>query len=149
VKIVIIICGALCISKVITHTHSLSLSRTIFIPKTYICQKRWYDLILNVVAAAAVVVKAELVEEEIGGQVRLREWCERTRCTKDWRGLDGKSSDIILVELENRMVKEDYRVDLLEGGVLQATSPASHSSSITTPVVMLFTMDESFLLENL
>ncbi|GJY52291.1 hypothetical protein Tco_0443138 [Tanacetum coccineum] len=60
----------------------------------------------------------------------------------------GKSSDIILVELENRMVKEDDRADLLEDGVLQAASPASHSSSITSPVVRLFTMDESFLLEN-
>ncbi|GKB57785.1 hypothetical protein Tco_0913971 [Tanacetum coccineum] len=58
-----------------------------------------------------------------------------------------KSSHNSLVELENRMVKED-RTALLEGVVLQAASPASHSSSITSPVVRLFTMDESFLLEN-
>ncbi|GJX42545.1 hypothetical protein Tco_0257535 [Tanacetum coccineum] len=50
-------------------------------------------------------------------------------------GVSGKSSDIILVELENSMVKEDDRADLLEDGVLQAASPASHSSSITSPIV--------------
>ncbi|GKE18613.1 hypothetical protein Tco_1426190 [Tanacetum coccineum] len=60
----------------------------------------------------------------------------------------GRSSDISLVELENNTVKEDDRAALLEDGVLQATSPASHSSSITSPVFRLFTMDESFLLEN-
>ncbi|GJZ32720.1 O-acetyltransferase family protein [Tanacetum coccineum] len=60
----------------------------------------------------------------------------------------GRSSDISLVELENNTVKEDDRAALLEGGVLQAASPASHSSSIASPVVRLFTMDESFLLEN-
>ncbi|GKD08086.1 hypothetical protein Tco_1187771 [Tanacetum coccineum] len=46
----------------------------------------------------------------------------------------GRSSDISLVELENNTVKEDDRATLLEGGVFQAASPASHSSSITSPV---------------
>ncbi|CAI9267702.1 unnamed protein product [Lactuca saligna] len=60
----------------------------------------------------------------------------------------GRDSDINLVELDNNTVKEDDRAVLLEGGGLQLASPRSHSSSITSPVIRLFTMDESFLLEN-
>ncbi|GJW68175.1 hypothetical protein Tco_0122599 [Tanacetum coccineum] len=58
--------------------------------------------------------------------------------TKLYPWFSGKSSDIILVELENRMVKEYDRADLLEDGVLQAASPASHSSSITSQLSGLY-----------
>ncbi|XP_024983780.1 protein REDUCED WALL ACETYLATION 1-like [Cynara cardunculus var. scolymus] len=57
-------------------------------------------------------------------------------------------SDINLVELGNDTVKEDDRAVLLEGGGLQSASPRSHGSFIASPVVRLFTMEESFLLEN-
>ncbi|KVH99763.1 hypothetical protein Ccrd_021998 [Cynara cardunculus var. scolymus] len=60
----------------------------------------------------------------------------------------GRDSDINLVELGNDTVKEDDRAVLLEGGGLQSASPRSHGSFIASPVVRLFTMEESFLLEN-
>ncbi|XP_071690814.1 protein REDUCED WALL ACETYLATION 2-like isoform X2 [Rutidosis leptorrhynchoides] len=57
-------------------------------------------------------------------------------------------SDIDLVELGNNTVKQDDTAVLLERGGLESASPRSHTSSITSPVIRLFTMDESFLLEN-
>ncbi|GKC31043.1 hypothetical protein Tco_1038337 [Tanacetum coccineum] len=92
------------------------------------------------------VVKTEILRIMAGQVITLAAMA--SMCfTRAKDHLTDKSSDICLVELENRMVKED-RTALLEGVVLQAASPASHSSSITSPVVRLFTMDESFLLEN-
>ncbi|KAK3018605.1 hypothetical protein RJ639_004937, partial [Escallonia herrerae] len=58
------------------------------------------------------------------------------------------NSDINLVELGNETIKEDDRAVLLEGGGLQSASPRVQSSSITSPIVRFFMMDESFLLEN-
>ncbi|KAM7463169.1 hypothetical protein LguiA_031290 [Lonicera macranthoides] len=57
-------------------------------------------------------------------------------------------SDINLVELGNETIKEDDRAVLLEGGALQSASPRARSSSVTSPIVRLFMLDESFLLEN-
>lgn len=57
-------------------------------------------------------------------------------------------SDVNLVELGNHTVKEDDRAVLLEGGVLQSSSPKLRSSSVTSYIVRFFMMDESFLIEN-
>jgi hypothetical protein len=53
-----------------------------------------------------------------------------------------------LVELGNDTIKEDDRALLLEGGGLQSASPRAKASSVTSPVIRLFMLDESFLLEN-
>lgn len=57
-------------------------------------------------------------------------------------------SDVNLVELGNHTVKEDDGAVLLEGGVLQSSSPKLRSSSVTSYIVRFFMMDESFLIEN-
>ncbi|GJX06404.1 zinc finger MYM-type protein 1-like protein [Tanacetum coccineum] len=94
----------------------------------------WYDLILDVVAAAAVESGGVKSLEMHNKKERIAGFSMLLGETNLYMWFSGKSSDIILVELENRMVKEDDRADLLEDGVLQAASPASHSSSITSPI---------------
>ncbi|CAH9108567.1 unnamed protein product [Cuscuta europaea] len=61
-----------------------------------------------------------------------------------------RHSDVNLVEIGKVAVKEDDQSALLEGGgSLQSASPRARiSPSVTSQVVRLFLMDETFLLEN-
>ncbi|GJS52574.1 hypothetical protein Tco_0625936 [Tanacetum coccineum] len=70
--------------------------------------KSWYDLILNVIAAMAVVVKVEQESGAFKRMARENQMHERLVGSGVWKmDFSGKSSALIVVELENRMVKED------------------------------------------
>ncbi|XP_075513663.1 protein REDUCED WALL ACETYLATION 3-like isoform X2 [Primulina tabacum] len=57
-------------------------------------------------------------------------------------------SDINLLELENKIDKEDDRAVLLEGGFANSTPQKLSTPSIKTNLIRFLTMEDSFLLEN-